>query len=154
MKSSQLIAAGFDFGTMWPLLLLGVLVIAYCIFAFINRRKYVQKETQMRSELKVGDKVVTNAGVYGTIVSMEMTNFGKVILLETGEGSKKSYLSINASVILGLDLKETVAVDADGNPILPEEKKENKKEEKKAEIKKDEVKPEETEKPKRTRKEK
>ena len=85
---------------------------------------------KMLNELKVGDKVVTNTGIYGEIVSIRYTNFGKVALIKSGEDDKVSYISVNLSVILGIDEKHDVIVDADGNIIDPEEEKEEAKEEK------------------------
>lgn len=116
---TNLLLEGFNWGTAWPIILLGVLLVAMIIFQFVSRKKYSKQESQMREQLKVGDKIVTNAGVYGEIVEFSETNFGKVALIKTGEGDKVSYVSINASVILGIDVKEPVVLDAEGNPILP-----------------------------------
>ena len=113
----NLLLADFNWGTAWPIILLGVLLVAMIAFQFISRKKYSKKESEMREQLKVGDKIVTNAGVYGQIVEFSETNFGRVALIKTGEGDKVSYLSINASVILGVDVKEPVVLDADGNPV-------------------------------------
>ncbi|MDR0850372.1 MAG: preprotein translocase subunit YajC [Christensenellaceae bacterium] len=116
---TNLLLADFSWATAWPVMLLGVLLVGMIVFQFVSRKKYSKQEAQMREQLKVGDKIVTNAGVYGEIIEFSDTNFGKVALIKTGEGDKVSYLSINASVILGIDVKEPVVLDAEGNPILP-----------------------------------
>ena len=132
MKLNLLLAeeAGFTFATAWPLLLLVVLFVGLMIFnTFSNKKRQAEYEKKLE-ELKVGDKVVTNAGIYGEIVSIRHTNFGKVALLKSGEGAKTSYISVNLSVILGIDEKKDVIVDSEGNVIEPVEEKEAPVEEK------------------------
>lgn len=108
-------------------ILLGVLVllmIVYLIFGTINRKKQQEQALKMMSELKAGDKVVTNAGIYGTIVSMRETNMGRVVVLKTGADDDEktaSYVTVNASVILGIDKKEDLILDENGNVIDPSE---------------------------------
>ena len=108
-------------------ILLGVLVllmIVYLIFGTINRKKQQEQALKMMSELKAGDKVVTNAGIYGTIVSMRETNMGRVVVLKTGaddDEKNASYVTVNASVILGIDKKEDLILDENGNVIDPSE---------------------------------
>ena len=107
------------------LVVLIVLMVVYLIFGTINRKKQQEEVMKMLNDLKVGDKVVTNAGVYGEIVSQKETNMGKIVVLKTGEdGGKASYITINASVILGIDQKEDLILDEQGNVIEPEVAKE------------------------------
>ena len=93
---------------------------------FSNKKRQAEYEKKLE-ELKVGDKVVTNAGIYGEIVSIRHTNFGKVALLKSGEDDRVSYISVNLSVILGIDEKHDVIVDSEGNIIDPEAEKEESK---------------------------
>ncbi len=113
-----------DFGTALPLLILMILMIVGMVFMFFSNKKKQGEADKMLSELKVGDKVVTNAGIYGEIVSIRQTNFGKVALLKTGEDNNVSYISVNFQVILGIDEKKDVVLDADGNVIDPDAEKE------------------------------
>lgn len=109
--------------TAWTIAL-GVLIalmIVYLVWGTINRKKSQEQAMKMLSELKVGDKVVTNAGIYGEIVSQKETNMGRVVTLKTGEeGGKASYITVNSSVILGIDEKQDILTDAQGNVIEPE----------------------------------
>lgn len=117
----------------WPILLVLVMFLALMVWNMFSGKKRQNESEKMLNELKVGDKVVTNAGIYGEIVSIKHTNFGKVALIKSGEGNKASYISVNLSVILGIDEKHDVVVDAEGNVIDPEEEKQpevEKKEEK------------------------
>ena len=104
-----------------------LLMIVYLVFGTISRKRNQEQAMKMMSELKVGDKVVTNAGVYGEIVSQRETDMGRVIVLKTGhddDEKKASYITINASVILGVDMKKDLLLDENGNVIEPEELKE------------------------------
>lgn len=108
-------------------ILLGIMVllmIVYLIFGTINRKKQQEQALKMMSELQAGDKIVTNAGIYGEIVSMRETNMGRVVVLKTGaddDEKKASYITVNASVILGIDKKEDLILDENGNVIDPSE---------------------------------
>ncbi len=121
--------AAFNLATSWPLLLMLGLLVVLIIVNIFSKRKQGNKQQEMLNSLKVGDKVVTNAGIYGEIVGITATNFGKILLLKTGEGKNVSYISVNQSVVLGIDEKQPVVLDADGN-IVEEPSKEEKTEEK------------------------
>lgn len=109
-------AEGNNIASIVGIILLVVLLGAYVIFGFMGRKKQQEQAMKMMSELKAGDKVVTNAGIYGEIVSMKETDMGRVVVIKTGENNP-SYLTINASVIVGIDIKKDLVLDADGNPI-------------------------------------
>ncbi len=139
MKLNLLLAEGETATTnpasSWILLVVvGLLIVLMVVRMFADKKRQNQAET-MINELKVGDKVVTNSGIYGEIVSIRQTNFGKVALIKSGEGKNASYISVNLQVILGIDEKQDVVLDANGNvvdPVSPkvEEKKETKEEKK------------------------
>ena len=112
----NLLGAGENVGSIIGLVLLGVLLIGYIVFGMMNRKKQQEQAMKMMNELKKGDKVVTNAGIYGEIVSMKETSMGRVVVIQTGDDNP-SYITINASVIIGIDTKQDLILDADGNPI-------------------------------------
>ena len=150
----NLLGAGADAGSIIGLVVLLGLAVVYIFFGFRNRKKQQEQAMKMMSELKKGDKVVTNAGIYGEIVSLKETNMGKVVTIKTGddEDSKKaSYITLNASVILGIDQKQDLILDANGNVIEPEDKEALKEEVLKEKAEKTEEEPEEKteEKPKK-----
>lgn len=104
-----------------------VLMVVYIVFGMINRKKSQEQAMKLLSELKVGDKVVTNAGIYGEIVSQRETNMGKVVTLKTGydeDEKHASFITVNAQVILGKDEKQDLLLDENGNVIEPEVAKE------------------------------
>ncbi len=121
----NLLCATDSLGWTITLIVLIALMVVYLIFGTINRKKAQEQAMKMLSDLKKGDKIVTNAGIYGEIVSQKETNMGKIVVIKTGEdGGKASYITINASVILGIDTKEDLILDEQGNVIEPEEIKE------------------------------
>lgn len=101
----------------WIMLVIVGLLIVLMVVRMFSDRKRQGKAEEMLNELKVGDKVVTNAGIYGEIVSIRQTNCGKVALIKSGEGKNASYISVNLQVILGIDEKQDVVLDANGNVV-------------------------------------
>lgn len=95
------------------------LVVAMVLVMILNasRNKKANSEMQnMMQSLKVGDKVKTHIGVYGTIVSITETTDGKVCVIETGD-KNKSQIEVDMRVVAGLDDKKIVVYDADNNII-------------------------------------
>ena len=90
------------------------------------------------THVKVGDHVKTYSGFYGKIVSIRQTTDGKVVLIEMGEGNKKGYIEADINAIMGIDRKEDVVLDADGNVVLPEEQNKAPQPEKEEEQKEEE----------------
>lgn len=104
----------------WMVFVLLAVVILLYVFSFIRRKKVTEQTKQMMDTLKPGIKVKTYSGFYGTIISIKETTDGKIVLLETGEGSKVSYTTVDANAIYGVDLKEDVIYDKDGNIVEPD----------------------------------
>ncbi len=108
--------------------LLIVLVIALVVLMFIsfNRRK---KEDAYRNELvqKIvpGAMVKTYYGLYGKVLKVTETTDGKILLVETGEDKKVSYQNIHINAIYGIDEKQVVTLDADGNIVENDSKSES-----------------------------
>ena len=144
-------------GAIIGLVVMMVLLVLYLFFGARNRKRSQEQAAKMLNELKVGDKVVTSMGIYGEIVAMRETNMGKIVTLCTGnkEEGKCGYVEINAAVIYGIDTKEDLILDENGDVIEPDEKlkeevlKENFKEESSEDVKTEE--PATEEKPKKSR---
>ena len=122
-----LLADGANVGTLIMVGVLIIMMVVYLVFGTMNRKKQQEQAMKMLNELKAGDHIVTNAGIYGEIVSQKETDMGRVVVLKTGnedDPAKASYITVNASVILGIDHKKDLILDANGNVIEPEEVKE------------------------------
>lgn len=75
-----------------------IMVIFYLLLILPAQRR--QKKTQaMLTALKTGDKVVTNGGLYGTIVGMD----GEAIQLRIGVGSDGIKVKVARSAVAGLE---------------------------------------------------
>ncbi|MBR7091379.1 MAG: preprotein translocase subunit YajC, partial [Clostridia bacterium] len=114
-----------DFFSDYGVMLIFIVIMMVVMFVLPNsaRKKQYQQLQDFLSNLKVGDKVKTTSGFYGTIVSMRETTDGRVALLEMGEGDKKGYIEVDMNAIYMIDAKENVVYDADGN-IIESNKKE------------------------------
>ena len=62
-------------------------------------------------------KIKTLTGIYATVVSIRSTTDGKIVLIESGEGDKKSYQEIHIDAIYGIDESEEMVLDAEGNEV-------------------------------------
>jgi len=99
----------------WIVILVGIGLMF--VMSFVRNKKDTQARAELNESLKVGTKVITYAGVYGTIVSMKETTDGKVVVLETGDEEHKSYMEILANAIAAVDKKEMVVLDENGNDV-------------------------------------
>lgn len=118
---------GAESSNIGPIIGLGVclvFLVMYVVFGIRNRKKSQEQTLKMMNELKVGDKIVTSLGIYGEIVAMRETNMGRVVTICTGnkEEGKCGYIELNAAVIYGIDTKEDLILDENGDVIEPDEK--------------------------------
>lgn len=116
---TQLCEQAGSFFSTWGLLILVLAVFIIPVFFFNSRHK---KEDKMAEEfvngLKVGDKVRTYSGVYGTILSMkEIRNdkigVSKIGVLEIGEAGSKATMVVDLFSIYCV-VEPTKYVNADG----------------------------------------
>ena len=81
------------------LIILIVLVVALFITSYVRRKKYNNELGQMREELKVGDKVMTDTGVVGEVVDRYVEDEYKYFVLKSGRGSNVGYFAVHANAI-------------------------------------------------------
>ena len=87
--------------SVWSYVLIGVVVlllIAMPIMMNVRNKRETQKVQEQTNSLKVGDKVLTTSGVYGTITEVKFDENKKTVVIETG-GKTKSYLTVDAFAI-------------------------------------------------------
>ena len=75
-----------------------LLLIAMPIVMNARNKKETQKVQEQTNSLKVGDKILTTSGVYGTITEIQFSDSQKIVVIETG-GKTKSYMSVDAYAI-------------------------------------------------------
>ncbi len=87
--------------SVWNYVLIGVvalLLVAMPILMSQRNKRESQKIQEQTNSLKVGDKVLTTSGVYGTITELKFDDSKKIVVIETG-GKNKSYMSVDAYAI-------------------------------------------------------
>ena len=77
------------------LLFLAVLMV----LGYVKRKKFNEKLMQMREELKVGDKVMTDTGVVGEVVSKRNEGEFTFVTLKTGSNDQFGYMEVHAGSI-------------------------------------------------------
>lgn len=151
------------FNSSWFLVIVLIVAMGLLLLtSFSRKRKEEQYRNELDSKITKGAKVKTYSGLYATVVSVKNTTDGKIVLIETGEGNKKSYQQLHINAIYGLDESEELVVDLEGNEVPvselnkqvetkePEKKEEKVEEKVETEVEKTEEKP--VEKKKTTRK--
>ncbi|MDG1046057.1 MAG: preprotein translocase subunit YajC [Bacteroidia bacterium] len=87
---------------LFPILLIAVMYI----FFFLPQIKKQKKQKQFISELKKGDKIVTNGGIHGKITELK----DLTAVIDTGGGSKfkinRAAISLEASELLNNSTEE------------------------------------------------
>lgn len=77
-------------GSMWTSIIMMALIILVFWFFIIRPQRKKDKETaKMRSELQVGDEIVTIGGIIGIIVSLKEDS----LVIETGSDRSKVRLA-------------------------------------------------------------
>lgn len=77
-------------GSMWSSIIMMALIIVVFWFFIIRPQRKKDKETaKMRSELQVGDEIVTIGGIIGIIVGMKEDS----LVIETGSDRSKVRLA-------------------------------------------------------------
>ena len=77
-------------GSMWSSIIMMALIIVVFWFFIIRPQRKKDKETaKMRSELQVGDEIVTIGGIFGIVVSMKEDS----LVIETGSDRSKVRLA-------------------------------------------------------------
>jgi preprotein translocase subunit YajC len=92
--SVSLLAANQATGSMTALLPLLLILVIFYLLLILPAQRRQKKVAEMHRSLKTGDKVVTNGGIYGTIVGLE----GDAVQLRVADQVK---LKVARSAIAG-----------------------------------------------------
>ncbi len=103
-----LMSIGDWFAQNWMLLLLLVLAVAMIVPTYLKQKKEMNNRQELSNSIKKGVKIVTTAGVYGVVESVEETTDGKVVTIVTGSGKNPSTMTIHINAIMGIDNKTAV----------------------------------------------
>ncbi len=108
-----LMTIGEWFAQNWMLLLLLVLAIVMIVPTYLKQKKEMGARQELSNSIKKGVKIVTTAGVYGVVESVEDTTDGKVVTIVTGTGKNPSTMTIHINAIMGIDNKTAVTETAE-----------------------------------------
>ena len=109
------------FAQNWFILVLIVCVVAMLVPTYLRQKKEMNARNELNTTIKKGTKIITTAGVYGTVESIEETSDGKVVTIVTGTGKYPSTMTIHINAIGGIDNKKAVVVDENGDEVAVEE---------------------------------
>ena len=140
-------AAGNSVWNYVLIAVVAVLLIAMPIMMNAKNKRESQKVQEQTNSLKVGDKILTTSGVYGTITEVKFDDTQKLVVIETG-GKEKSYLSIDAYSIYTVfkseeELKKEAEAKVEAEKQAMAEKLEDKPKKEKKTAKKETVEAEE-----------
>ena len=77
-------------GSMWSsIIMMALIIVVFWFFILRPQRKKDKETAKMRSELQVGDEIVTIGGIIGIIVSMKEDS----LVIETGSDRSKVRLA-------------------------------------------------------------
>jgi preprotein translocase subunit YajC len=104
-----LMSIGSWLGQNWMLLLLLVLAVAMIVPTYLKQKKEMNNRQELSNSIKKGVKIVTTAGVYGVVESVEDTTDGKVVTIVTGSSKNPCTMTIHINAIMGIDNKTKVS---------------------------------------------
>jgi preprotein translocase subunit YajC len=87
------------------LIILLVVFVVFMVYYYMRNKKYQDATKQFQTSLKVGDKVKTYSGFYGTVEKITDTTDGLVVTLRLGENAT---VDIDINAIYALDAKNEV----------------------------------------------
>lgn len=117
-----ILGIGDWFAQNWMIIVLIVVAIALLVPTYLRQKKEMNARNELNSTIKKGTKIITTAGVYGVVESVEETTDGKVVTIITGNSKNPSSMTIHINAIGGIDNKTNVVVNAEEKVV--EEKKE------------------------------
>ena len=110
-------AFGDWLGKNWIILVLIVCAIGLLLPTYLRQKKAANERSELNNTIKKGTKIITTAGVYGVVESIEDTTDGKVVTITTGNAKHPSSMTIHINAIGGIDNKKTVT---DTEPVEEE----------------------------------
>ena len=119
----------------WMILVLIAVAVALLVPTYIRSKKEMTARQELNKTIKKGLKIVTTAGVYGVVESIENTTDGQVVTIITGNAKNPTTMTVHINAIAGIDNKTAVKDDLDleKDNIDTEESKEEAKQEIKVE---------------------
>ena len=96
----------------YPFLMMALILVVFYFILIRPQKKKEKALKDMTSSLKVGDEVASIGGIHGKINRVKDNLF----ILETGVGTRKSYVTIEKSAIARL-ISEGTSKESDVAPL-------------------------------------
>jgi preprotein translocase subunit YajC len=91
---------------------IAIIIFWFYLFMVLPQRKQEKQRREMLSALKKNDKVVTAAGIYGTVVSVDDTEDRVLLRVDDDRGTRVAFTKASiVRVLNGKDVKESSAKD-------------------------------------------
>ena len=104
MNFINVLAFGVESILMLAILLFLVVLM---VLGYMKRRKFNTQLQDLRENIKVGDKVMTDTGVVGEIVNVETEGEHKYFTIKTGSNKNFGYVKVHANAVYYVFDKET-----------------------------------------------
>lgn len=119
------------------IIVLLVLLVALFVINGMKKKKFNSELTQMREDLKPGNKVMTDSGIVGEVVDSYTEDEYKYFVLKSGKGANTGYFTVHGNAIYYIFDQEQKQAEKKVVVVAPkkEEKTEESKVEPKAETK-------------------
>lgn len=87
-----------DVSTIIMLVVL-IFLVGLMALGYLRRKKFNDKLMQMRSQLKIGDKVMTDTGVVGEVVDKRTDGEFSFVTIKTGTEDHVGYMEIHENAV-------------------------------------------------------
>jgi len=90
-------------------LMLAILLflVVLMVLGYLKRRKFNTQLQDLRDNIKVGDKVMTDTGVMGEIVESSTEGEHKYFVIKSGNETNFGYIKVHANAVYYVFDKET-----------------------------------------------
>jgi len=120
MEEGASTQSGGFFQTYGLLIIMLAFIVVLIVVSTTKRKKESKMADEFVNNLKVGDKIKTYSGIFGTIIALKEKEYGKIAVIETGEGNNKTTMVIDLMSIYCIT-EQTKDKDAKGIELLPKE---------------------------------
>lgn len=114
------LSVGEWFKQNWMILVLIVIAVALLGFSYYRQKKEMANRNETNRQIKKGVKIITTAGVYGTVEKVVDTTDGQVVTIVTGNKNNPTTMDIHINAIAGIDNKSIVNADVHEEKVEPE----------------------------------
>jgi preprotein translocase subunit YajC len=95
-------------GGIWSLLLpLAPIPFLYYFLVFMPQQQQEKKRRAMIDGLKKNDKVLTNGGIYATVISVDSTNDRVVLRVDDEKGVRMAFTKSSVARVLELSAEKS-----------------------------------------------